>query len=97
MPPKSQENLWNGLPKFESGQMQISRGDFQALAENFPQITEVRRGGNPLVSLAEMSTAGALILSRSSFGYLAAHLSGNKYVWIPSDFWHPKIPLWREY
>lgn len=97
IPPKSQENLWNGLPKFESGQMQISRGDFQALAENFPQITEVRRGGNPLVSLAEMSTAGALILSRSSFGYLAAHLSGNKYVWIPSDFWHPKIPLWREY
>lgn len=97
IPSTSQRDLWSGLPRFDNGRMQISRGDFQALADCFPQITEIRRGGNPLVSLAEMSTAGALILSRSSFGYLAAHLSENSRVWIPSDFWHPKLPLWRDY
>ena len=96
-PSLDQARLWEGLPQFDGERMKISAGQFKELESEFPNRIRIVRGGNPLKTLANLSTAGSIILSRSSFGYLAALFASHDSVWIPSDFWHPKHKYWKQY
>lgn len=48
-----------------------------------------------LVAFLDMATAGTLIMSRSSFSYLAALFNENEVVW-PSGYWHVKLRKWKQ-
>lgn len=96
-PPKDQQKSWSGLPNFDGLSMEINAKDFTFLSRECSYGIEVIRGGNPLLCLAELSCATALILSRSSFGYVAALLGQQTLVWTPKDFWHPPLPWWRKF
>ena len=96
-PPSNQIESWVDLPSFDGNKMTIAANSLDWITEQLSLKTKVIRGGNPLETMANMSTAKVLILSRSSFGYLAAILAEMADVWIPSDFWHQPLPGWRKY
>jgi hypothetical protein len=63
--------------------------------EDFDPVPNLERyiNGDPIETLRRMATADALILSRSSFSYLAALLSQNCIV-IYFPFWHSAMKEW---
>lgn len=93
-PPTKQISEWSGLPGFDGTRMEIKGNSLDDLTVDLPCDFKIKRGGNPLISLANMAAADALILSRSSFSYVAALLSRSIFVWMPRDFWHPSLPGW---
>ena len=96
-PPVSQRDSWVGLPTFDGKKMSISPNALAGLT-SFKEIRiEIFRGGNPLESLANMASCSVLILSRSSFGYVAALLNNQAEVWLPNDFWHRPMSGWKTY
>jgi hypothetical protein len=97
VPPASQRNLWAGLPAFDGDRMVIAANAFDVLTAIQEINIVIFRGGNPLESLANMTSSQVLILSRSSFGYIAALLNNQAEVWLPSDFWHPPLKKWKRY
>lgn len=99
-PPPHQLKSWVGLPAFDGVKMIIQSNSLNWLTDQLqPSSNEVTviRGGNPLETLANMSTSQVLVLSRSSFGYAAAILARNTIVWIPDDFWHEPLTNWLKY
>jgi hypothetical protein len=96
-PKLEQKKSWLNLPSFDGDVMRISSNSFNTLLERLPPDTKVIRGGDPLKTIANMAASSILILSRSSFGYVAALLSEGAEVWIPDDFWHPALPGWKSY
>ena len=86
--------LWENTPGYESGALHIKGqnliGDFQSL--NF-QI-DVKTGGDPIESLAILQTARVLVMSRSSFSFVAALLNKNGKIIYPPGFWHPRLRHW---
>jgi hypothetical protein len=96
-PPSQQLESWRDLPAFDGTKMKIAANSLSGLAEKLPMQPTIIRGGDPLDALANLLTSRVLVLSRSSFGYVAAILSESAEVWIPSDFWHPRIPGWHNY
>ena len=96
-PPKDQISSWQGLPAFDGAKMEIKSKSFSEFQGTDRLFSEIVRGGNPLVTLADISSASGMILCRSSFGYVAALLSSSNSVWIPRDFWHPALPGWHTY
>lgn len=95
-PPIEQKESWENLPSFDGDAMRISGNSLSGIVELFPE-SKVIRGGHPLQTLANMSTSSILILSRSSFGYVAALLSDKAEIYVPEDFWHPILPGWHTY
>jgi hypothetical protein len=96
-PPKEQSKLWDFVAGFDGTHVHMrghSLGSFFAANELNPAIIS---GGNPLEALSIMVKAKTLILSRSSFGYVAAILSKSSNIFIPQDFWHPPLPKWRTF
>jgi hypothetical protein len=63
--------------------------------EDFNEIPNLRRFINedPIKTLKGMATADVLIMSRSSFSYVAAILN-RKGVIIYHPFWHSPVPEW---
>ena len=63
--------------------------------EDFDILPNLERyiNTNPIETLRRMATADALILSRSSFSYVAALLSTNG-IAIYYPFWHPALKDW---
>lgn len=96
-PPSEQKESWQSLPSFDGHVMKISGNSLKGLTENLPQGSAVIRGGHPLQALADLAASSILVLSRSSFGYVAALLSECTEVFIPDDFWHPPLPGWKTY
>lgn len=96
-PPVDQKDAWTGLPGFDGKQLSVSSQSFEVLKDTFDAKISIIRGGNPLNAIANMSTASKLILSRSSFGFVAALLSKETQVWIPTDFWHTGLSNWNRY
>lgn len=96
-PPSKQIESWVDLPSFDGNKMTIAANSLDWITKQLSLKTKVIRGGNPLETMANMSTAGVLILSRSSFGYLSALMADTADVWIPGDFWHKPLPGWRKY
>jgi hypothetical protein len=96
-PPKEQKKSWQNLPSFDGDSMKILGSSLENLICELPKDTEVIRGGHPLQTLANMTTGSIIILSRSSFGYVAALLSENAEIFVPEDFWHPPLLGWKTY
>lgn len=94
-PPSSQRNSWQGLPGFDGESFDINAIDFQDWIRSIPVEVSIKRGGNPIRSLANLSQAQGLVLSNSSFGYCAALLGLCQFVYLPKSFWHPKLPKWN--
>ena len=96
-PPSNQIESWINLPSFDGRKMTIAANSLDWITSQLSLKTNVIRGGNPLETMANMSTARVLILSRSSFGYLSALMADTADVWIPGDFWHQPLLGWRKY
>lgn len=96
-PPSDQVDSWTNLPGFDGQVMNVNAGELESLTQRISTPSKVHRGGNPLNSLANLSTAETLILTRSSFGYVAAVLGNTQNVWAPRDFWHPRLAGWKSY
>jgi hypothetical protein len=96
-PSSNQYHLWQGLPRFDNNEIKIEGGKFTDLEARFCMPFDYRRGGNPLTALADLATSKSIVLSRSSFGYVAALFANNSTVWLPKDFWHPKHSGWKTY
>ena len=94
IPPSQQRNSWTNLPKFDGVSLKVSGGSLDFIRSQLAIPIEIIRGGNPLISLANMVTSDVLFLSRSSFGYVAAILGNPTEVWIPADFWHAPLNNW---
>jgi hypothetical protein len=63
--------------------------------EDFDVVPNLQKfiNGDPIETLRRMATADALILSRSSFSYVAAILSTNCIV-VYYPFWHSAMETW---
>ena len=85
---------WSQMPGFNNGSVEIESTDLNDL-----QIRNVSivRGGDPLESLAILIKADTLIMSRSSFSYVAGLLSKSHRIYYPPNFWHPKLNSWLEF
>ena len=87
---------WKGLSSITGEEMKVSSQNFRYL-ENAHLKLQILRGGDPLESLIKLSNSNTLILSRSSFGFVAAIIAGHSNVYLPKDFWHPRLPDWKVY
>ena len=96
-PPVHQREQWIGLPNFDGKSIVMNRHNLSAFFKERGFQVEIESGGNPLDSLARLSNSDVLVLSRSSFGYVAALLSKNSSIFLPSDFWHPKLKGWKTF
>jgi hypothetical protein len=94
-PPKTQHDLWITSPKFEEGVMSISGLDIAEVFSDFPVKPSVHYGGDPILALRVMAGADLLIMSRSSFSYVAAILNTKGSIYYPSKFWHKPLPKWH--
>jgi hypothetical protein len=68
------------------------------IEEVFREISadiKVLYGGDPLDVIKSLASADHLILSRSSFGYVAAILNQEGQVYFPSQFWHAPMKSWH--
>jgi hypothetical protein len=63
--------------------------------EEFEQIPNLEKFINrdPIETIRKMATADVLVISRSSFSYLAALLNRNGII-IYHDFWHSMLEDW---
>lgn len=96
-PPKDQKHSWQNLPNFSGDFMFIHGASLFALTQNkFPDFI-VKRGGNPLETLANITTSKYLIASNSSFSYVAGLLGNHSRLWIPKNFWHTPLLHWIQY
>jgi len=94
IPPVQQGGLWRTSPKFSNGVLEISGVSDQDLALDPLLQIEVIRGGSPVDAMLELASADILVMSRSSFSYVAAIYNSAKDVFVPADFWHRAFPKW---
>lgn len=90
-----QIELWKNTPGYFDGALYINGqniyGDFASTGLSI----EVVVGGDPIESLGLMQQAKILIMSRSSFSFVAAILNRNGEIYFPPGFWHPKLENWK--
>lgn len=94
-PPKVQSDLWTNSPSFSEGDMHVLGLNVQDYFKDISVDFEIFYGGDPLEVIKSLSAADHLILSRSSFGYVAAILNDGGKVYFPSQFWHTPMKGWR--
>lgn len=95
-PPQEQIDLWDGTPKFESGQLRIKNLDLEEIFLNEGLRIKVLSGGSPLDALQEMEGSDYLLMSRSSLSYVGALITHpGCQVYYPRGFWHPKLRSWK--
>lgn len=95
-PPKDQLGIWEDSPRFKNGVMYISAFDSKKVFQELSEKVEIICGGDPLNSLLNMANAQILVLSRSSFSYVAAILNSSGVIYAAPNFWHKKLKHWRE-
>ena len=94
-PPPKQTALWENSRRFNGAEMQIIGLDLNQIFEGISSSMEVVYGGDPLEVIKALASVDHLVLSRSSFGYVAGLLNSHGKIYFPSEFWHvPKIG-WR--
>jgi hypothetical protein len=90
-----QLDLWENTPGYVDGTLQIKgqniNDDFTSTGLNI----EVMVGGDPIKSLGLMQRAQILVMSRSSFSFVAALLNKDGEVYFPPEFWHPRLEAWK--
>lgn len=94
-PPPNQLNLWENSLRFNGGEMQIMGLDLEKIFENMSSSVEVVYGGDPLDVIKALASADHLVLSRSSFGYVAGLLNNHGEIYFPSEFWHIPKRGWK--
>ena len=94
-PPSVQSGLWTNSPSFSEGDMHVLGLNVQDYFKGISVDVEVFYGGDPLEVIKRLAVADHLILSRSSFGYVAAILNDGGKVYFPSQFWHAPMKGWR--
>lgn len=90
-----QISLWEDTPRYENESLHIKGMD---IPEDFRLLdfdVEVIVGGDPIESLAILQNARLLVMSKSSFSYVAALLNEGGQIYFPADFWHPKQKGWK--
>jgi hypothetical protein len=96
IPHKTSQESWKGTAGFDHKGIKVVGQSKLEIESVFPDAS-IMRGGNPLETLANLSTAKTIILSNSSFGYVAALLSSDSEVFLPKEFWHPPLEDWNTY
>ena len=94
-PPNGQSHLWTNSTSFSEGEMHVLGMDVEDFFKDISVGVEVFYGGDPLEIIKRLAVADHLILSRSSFGYVAAILNNQGKVYFPSQFWHTPMKGWR--
>ena len=92
---KDQIELWINTPGYIDGTLRIKGQDIAHDLEASGLSVEVTVGGDPIESLAILQSAKILIMSRSSFSFVAALLNPDGKIFYPPDFWHPKQKSWK--
>ena len=95
-PGKDYEESWKSTAGFSPQGISILGQSEDEFNQIFPGATVIR-GGNPLETLARISAAKKLVLSNSSFGYVAALLSIDSEIFLPQEFWHPALSNWKSF
>lgn len=94
-PPTNQHHLWVNSPKFESGIMNVQGMQLGDLFSDSDLPVSIIYGGDPLDAIIQMSSSDYLLMSRSSFSYVAALLNKSGQVFFPKSFWHGAKPGWK--
>ena len=94
-PPDDQSHLWTNSTSFSDGKMHVLGLDVEEVFKDISVDVKVVYGGDPLEVIKSLASADHLILSRSSFGYVAAILNNKGKVYFPSQFWHTPMKAWR--
>jgi hypothetical protein len=94
-PPPNQLNLWENSLRFNGREMQIIGLDLEKIFEDISSSVEVVYGGDPLDVIKALASADHLVLSRSSFGYVAGLLNNHGEIYFPSEFWHIPKQGWK--
>ena len=94
-PPNNQSHLWANSTRFSEGRMHVLGLDVEEVFKEISVDVKVLYGGDPLDVIKSLASADHLILSRSSFGYVAAILNTNGQVYFPSQFWHVPMKGWQ--
>ncbi len=94
-PPNNQSHLWTNSTRFSEGRMHVLGLDVEEVFKEISADIKVLYGGDPLDVIKNLASADYLILSRSSFGYIAAILNTKGQVYFPSQFWHVPMKSWQ--
>ncbi len=94
-PPSNQSYLWTNSTSFSDGKMHVLGLDIEDVFRGISVDVKVIYGGDPLDVIKNLASADHLVLSRSSFGYVAAILNDKGVVYFPSKFWHSPMKGWR--
>lgn len=94
-PPVDQLDLWSNSQRFTEGEMQLLGLDLNQIFEQVSSDVEIVYGGDPLDVIKRLSGMSYLVLSRSSFGYVAALLNKSGAIYFPSQFWHTPKKGWK--
>jgi hypothetical protein len=94
-PPVDQLELWKNSRRFNAGEMQLIGLDLDEIFHGVSTDVEIVYGGDPLDVLKNLASVQHLVLSRSSFGYVAALLNHNGNIYFPSKFWHIPKKSWK--
>lgn len=95
VPPLDQHQLWENSPKFKSGVMEVKGMNLEEQFSGLGVPLSIIYGGDPLDALIQMSFSDYLVMSRSSFGYVAALMNKTGKVYYPKSFWHGPRPDWK--
>ena len=94
-PPPNQLNLWENSQRFSGGEMQVMGLNLEKIFEDISSSVEVVYGGDPLEVIQALASADHLVLSRSSFGYVAGLMNNRGEIYFPSEFWHIPKRGWQ--
>lgn len=90
-----QRDFWKQLPRFENDMITIHGEDLnQTTFRDFGDLLSVHYGGDPLNDLMHMAQADLLIMSRSSFSFVAALLNRKGKIVAPPNFGHKNLSSW---
>lgn len=84
-----QASHWRNTPGYRDGYLELSGLDLEHELSGIGSKIEVHVGGDPLEALAKMASANVLIMSKSSFSYVAHLLNADGTFFSPFEFWHP--------
>jgi hypothetical protein len=95
IPLSSQEGLWENSTSFNDGVMGVVGLDLKNIFNRLGMKPRIMRGGDPLSVIQEMANSDILIMSRSSFSYVAGILNQSGNVYFPASFWHKPLANWQ--
>lgn len=93
--PQTQIELWQNSLSVENGIMSVTGLNLEEQFSKLGIKPRIVRGGDPLLAIRDMANSDILIMSRSSFSYVAGILNEGRNVYCPSSFWHKPLPGWK--